>query len=98
MELLPEPLSRSPSQCPGTARSSTEAGRSRIDTMSGISPRVSALADVREDRGRTLAEDTADRLEPFAPAPSVPDLGTLRPRKETPLPSLSHHTPPPSQR
>ena len=32
------PTSRSPSQCPGTARSSTVAGRSRIDTASTMCP------------------------------------------------------------
>jgi hypothetical protein len=35
MWLFFEPLIRSPSQCPGTARSSTSAGRSRIDTAGG---------------------------------------------------------------
>ena len=35
------PMIRSPSQCPGTARSSTSAGRSLIITMSGICPRRS---------------------------------------------------------
>ncbi|MFT5651666.1 MAG: hypothetical protein ACI9TZ_003162 [Yoonia sp.] len=34
MKLLPEPAMRSPSQWPGTARSSTSAGLSRIDTAS----------------------------------------------------------------
>ena len=35
------PIMRSPSQCPGTARSSTSAGRSEIITISGILPRLS---------------------------------------------------------
>ena len=35
----PGPSNRSPSQWPGTARSSTSAGRSEIITMSGIRPR-----------------------------------------------------------
>ena len=38
------PVIRSPSQCPGTARSSTSAGRSRIDTASMIPPRGIAVA------------------------------------------------------
>ena len=37
------PMIRSPSQCPGTARSSTSAGRSEIMTMSGICPRRCGL-------------------------------------------------------
>mmetsp|Transcript_32018 Transcript_32018/g.41215 ORF Transcript_32018/g.41215 Transcript_32018/m.41215 type:complete len:96 (-) Transcript_32018:806-1093(-) len=32
MKLLLDPAIKSPSQCPGTARSSTSAGRSRIET------------------------------------------------------------------
>ena len=32
------PVRRSPSQCPGTARSSISAGRSRIETISRICP------------------------------------------------------------
>jgi hypothetical protein len=32
------PVRRSPSQCPGTARSSTSAGRSRMETISTICP------------------------------------------------------------
>ena len=39
MCVLAEPAIRSPSQWPGTARSSTSAGRSRIETASVIPPR-----------------------------------------------------------
>ncbi len=39
MYVLPEPTSRSPSQCPGRARSSASARRSRIDTASLMPPR-----------------------------------------------------------
>ena len=38
-----EPMIRSPSQCPGTARSATSAGRSLMLTMSGIRPRRSTV-------------------------------------------------------
>ncbi len=37
--VLRAPMMRSPSQCPGTARSSALGGRSRIDTASLILPR-----------------------------------------------------------
>ena len=40
---LPAPMIRSPSQCPGTARSSTSAGRSLMFTIPGIRPRRSSL-------------------------------------------------------
>ena len=40
-DLLPAPRIRSPSQCPGTARSAASAGRSLIITMPGIFPRRS---------------------------------------------------------
>ena len=45
MCVLFEPLSKSPSQCPGTARSSASAGRSWIDTASMICPRGCPFAD-----------------------------------------------------
>ena len=47
------PRIRSPSQCPGTARSATSAGRSLIITIPGSRPRLSvavrALRAVRPD-------------------------------------------------
>ena len=55
MWLLFDPLMRSPSQCPGTARSSTSAGRSRIEIASTIRPRdCSAVVDVRARRIKRL--------------------------------------------
>ena len=44
--------------------------------------RMPPVGQIREDRRRGLAEDPADRLKPFALAPSVPDIGTLRRRKK----------------
>jgi hypothetical protein len=40
IKLLPEPAIKSPSQCPGTARSSTSAGLSRIDIASLNLPKL----------------------------------------------------------
>src|SRR5579864_5506430 len=61
-------------------------------------PNATRRTDVREDRARALTKDPADRLEPFALLPSVPNLGALRRRAIAALPSLQHHTPPPSQK
>ena len=41
-DLLPAPLMKSPSQCPGMTRSSTSGGRRWMLTISGIWPRRSA--------------------------------------------------------
>src|SRR4029077_12156884 len=51
------PVRRSPSQCPGTARSSISAGRSRIETISRICPcplRVVALGVTHPPRSTQL--------------------------------------------
>ena len=47
---LRAPARRSPSQCPGTARSSTSAGRSRIETASMIAPRGCPLLVAKVER------------------------------------------------
>lgn len=50
MQLPRAPSTRSPSQWPGTARSSASAGRCRIETASTISPRPSSRAVAWRER------------------------------------------------
>ncbi|MCP4319044.1 MAG: hypothetical protein GY789_24395 [Hyphomicrobiales bacterium] len=50
MKLFFDPAIRSPSQCPGTARSSTAAGLSRIDTASLTCPSPSRFRLACRDR------------------------------------------------
>ena len=63
-------MMRSPSQWPGTARSSTSAGRSLIMTMSGIWPRFVA-------RGRGTGVEPA-RCADSGPAPGAARRGPAR--------------------
>src|ERR1700689_1884082 len=50
-------------------------------------PNATRRTNVREDRARALAKDPADRLEPFALLPPLPNLGALGRRVMASLPS-----------
>jgi hypothetical protein len=69
------PINRSPSQCPGTARSSFSAGRSLIMTMSRIWPFVDlglpwgrlVARPVRRQRHNSLRSAPLPRATPASP-------------------------------
>src|SRR6476469_2534596 len=76
--LLASPMIRSPSQCPGTARFATSAGRSLIMIIGSMN------RCVRESGERCgLRRDLADTVKAFIDKPAVAILERVRHRRVT---------------